>query len=56
MIDWDKINKLLSSNIDIEEVKNNFKEIGIDVIDEDGNFKCWYKILEEMSEKWNELS
>lgn len=56
MIDWGKINNLLSSSVDMEEVKSNLKEIGIDILNDDGNMKRFTDVLEELSNKWDELS
>lgn len=56
MIDWKGINKLLSSNINMKEVENNLKEIGIDIFDCNGNMKSLTDVLEELSEKWDGTS
>ena len=56
MIDWKEINKLLSSNINMKEVENNLKEIGIDIFDCNGNMKSLTDVLEELSEKWDGTS
>lgn len=51
-----KVNETIIKNIDIDEVVIAFEKLGIQVKNPDGTFKCWYDILEEMSEVWKKLS
>lgn len=51
-----KVNETIAKEIDIDEVITAFAKLGIQVKNPDGTFKCWYDILEEMSEVWKKLS
>lgn len=41
--------------IDIKNIEDNFKEIGIELKDSKGNYKSMYNIFEEISKVWHEL-
>lgn len=51
-----RVNETIAKEINIDEVITAFAKLGIQVKNPDGSFKCWFDILNEMSEVWNKLS
>lgn len=47
-----KVSETIANNSNIDEVIDAFAELGIQVKNPDGSFKCWDDILEEMSSIW----
>ena len=43
-------------HINIQKVKENFNNLGIQIQNEDGSYKCWFDILEEVSEVWKSIN
>ena len=51
-----RASETITKDTDIDKVIDAFAKLGIQVINSDGTFKCWYDIFEEMSEVWEKLN
>lgn len=51
-----KANETTVKYTDIDEVSVVFAKLGIQVKNQDGSFKCWFDILNEISEAWKKVS
>ena len=52
-----KVSETIANDSNIDEVITAFAELGIQIKNpDDGTFKSWYDILEEMSEIWERSS
>lgn len=48
--------KGIEKYFDIEDIKSKFKELDIDITDDKGNYRSFYDVLKDLSEKWDDMT
>ena len=51
-----KVNEAIAKETNIDKTIAAYAKLGIQVKNPDGSFKCWYDILNEVSEVWDKLN